>query len=146
MGAFGAIWVDFCAILGNLGTTLGGLGRYLGTPWGLGFRVWGLGTSTHTPLKCPNRSRLTPVQRKRPHEKRRCDQALKSHTLRSCKNRSRLTLVQRKRSHDKKRMRSSIEIAHLVKMQKNLYVKYQLSFRNHVNPLLDPTYRLINSN
>ena len=52
------------------------------------------------PPKCKNRSRLTPVQRKRPHEKRRCDQALTSHTLRTCKNRSRLTPVQRKRSRD----------------------------------------------
>ena len=53
---------------------------------------------THTSLRCQNRSRLTPVQRKRPPEKRRCYEALKLHALWKCKNRSRTTPVQRKRS------------------------------------------------
>ena len=76
---------------GCIGKTLGPLGSTLGLSWAmsgpswdhfgrswevlghtLGFRVWGVGTSTHTPLKCQNRSRLTPVQRKRLHEKRGC--------------------------------------------------------------------------
>ena len=61
-------WGHLGLFRGHLGTTLGGLGRYLGTPLGLGFRVWGLVTTTHTPLKCKNRSRLTLVQRKHSHE------------------------------------------------------------------------------
>ena len=93
LGYLGACW-------GPLGTILGGLGGNLGPLWGLELRVWGSITITHTPLKCQNRSRPTPVQRKRLPEKRRCYQALKSHTFRKCKNRSRLTPVQRKRSQD----------------------------------------------
>ena len=56
--------------------------------------------TAHTSLKCKNRSRCTPVQRKHSLEKRRCYQSLKSHTLWKCNNRSRPTPVQRKRSHD----------------------------------------------
>ena len=55
-------------------------------------------THMYTPLKYQNRFRLSPVQRKRSHEKRRCDHALKSHKLRTCKHRSRHTLAQRKRT------------------------------------------------
>ena len=97
-GHLDRLWSNIGLCRGNLGTTLGGLEGYLGTPWGLGFKVWGVITTTHTPFTCTNRSRLTPVQRKRSHEKRRCYQALKSHTLGTCKNRSRSTLVQPKRS------------------------------------------------
>ena len=93
-GHLGRLWGYLGLCRGHLGTTLGGLGRYLGTPWGLGFMVWGFGNSTHTLLKCKNRYRLTPVQRKRSHEKRRCSQALKPHTLGTCQVRSRITPVQ----------------------------------------------------
>ena len=68
-GCSGMPWGNLGLCWGHLGTTLGGLGRNLGTPWGLGLGGWGLVTTTHTLLKCKNRSRLTPVQRKRQHEK-----------------------------------------------------------------------------
>ena len=94
LGLLGSTLEQYCALSGQSWDNFGRSWWYLGTHWGLGFRVWGLTTTTHTPLKCQNRSRLTPVQRKRSHEKRRCDQALKSHSLGKCQNRSRITPVQ----------------------------------------------------
>ena len=94
LGPLGSTLEQYWALSGPSWDHFGRSWWYLGTHWGLGFRVWGLITTTHTPLKCQNRSRLTPVQRKRSHENRRCDQALKSHTLGKCKIRSRITLVQ----------------------------------------------------
>ena len=58
-----AFWVYIGAILGSVRTIC--LRGYLGPPWGWEF--WGLDLiiTTHHPSKCKNRSRLTPVQRKR---------------------------------------------------------------------------------
>ena len=82
-GHLGRLWGYLGLCRGHLGTTLGGLGRYLGTPWGLGFMVWGFGNSTHTLLKCKNRYRLTPVQRKRSHEKTKMFSSIETTYLRN---------------------------------------------------------------
>ena len=56
MGAFGATWVDFGAILGYVRAILGPLWEVLGVlghTLGLGFRNWGLITTAHTPFEMP---------------------------------------------------------------------------------------------
>ena len=87
---FGVTWVYLGAILGNVGPILGPLWEVLGVlgstlegfrVQGLSFGVWALIITTHTSLKCQNRSRSTHVQRKLSSKKRRCYQTLKYHTL-----------------------------------------------------------------
>ena len=51
---FGGTWADFGAILGYVGAILGPLWDVLGVfghTLGLGFWVWGLITTAHTPLE-----------------------------------------------------------------------------------------------
>ena len=66
LGAFlrhdGAILGHLGEYLGDLAAIFAGLGGYLKAPWSLIIR-------SHTSLKCQHRSRLAPVQRKRPHGK-----------------------------------------------------------------------------
>ena len=77
-------------------------------------------SNTHASLKCRNRSRLTPVQRKRSPETRRCYQALKSHTLWKCRQRSRPTRAQRKRSHGITQKQTHHHNAYFIEMPQSL--------------------------
>ena len=100
-GYLGPSWAILGPSWGHLGVILGhlgGLGGVLGPT--LGFRIYKVKFDHNNAclFEMQNRSRLTPVQRKRPPEKRRCYEALKLHALWKCKNRSRTTPVRRKRS------------------------------------------------
>ena len=99
-GHLGIPWGHPGLCRGRFGATLGGLWGYLGAPWGVVIKVWCLITTAHTSLKCKHRSRLAPVQRKRPLRKLRWHQALISHTFGKYQNRSRLTPVRQKRPQD----------------------------------------------